>query len=88
MAVLAALALVFSLHAGSCGDHGHDDDDHDGGEPTHLVCHCTCHDVTVPDAPIADVPMITGRQFVTTYVQPAVASVVLEVDPPTDKRSA
>lgn len=92
MTALAVLALIFSLHAGACAGHDHEHDhDHDGnggGEPTHLVCHCACHAVVVPDEWTPSIPMTPVRPVDGAEEQDAIVSVVLEIDPPPDKRSA
>jgi hypothetical protein len=88
MVALALLSLIFSLHGGSCTGHDHDHEGDAGGEPTHLVCHCACHAVTVPEDVTPSFTMTPVQPVLGAHEQDAIVSVVLEVDPPPDKRSA
>ncbi len=88
MTALAALALVFSIHAGACVEHDHDDQGSDGSAPTHLVCHCSCHAATVPGDVAPSIPTATCQPMAGAFEQRDLVSAVIEIDPPTDKRSA
>lgn len=89
MAVIAIFALVTTLHGGACADdhgHEHDGDDHGGTVPT--LCHCVAHAVDVPEP--SAVPIFRETLSPIVHCDPLRMSqqVVLEPDPPTDKRSA
>lgn len=89
MVALAVLGLIFTLHTGSCADHDHEGEGKEGGAPTHLVCHCACHVVTIPDDLTPSIPTTTlSRPFAGPPEQDVLVGVVPEIDPPTDKRSA
>lgn len=85
MVLIATFALLSTLHGGSCSDE-HDGHDHGGAVPT--PCHCVAHVVDIPVT--SAVPVVGETLTPIVHIDPLRMSqqVVLEPDPPTDKRSA